>query len=403
MSIGLSALIPLFTAIGALIMNTLVPAFVRLFAVMLANPIIAITTGLALLTAGIYAYVTSSDEAAKAAQRLKSEEEKLNSKLQEKKELLDSIALKEKKGVEHAVELKKQETAIQERLNNAKSKQEENLIKAQIKLERLKRKLDEIGNRSYSKIVDGVIIPLTQQEIQKKVDAASNSILKQSKIVSKLQDKFSSFSTEKITSEIDKTTQSIENFQSPIDETALVWDMLAHSMSNAEDQFEGIVFWQTELTDNQKLLNAGALMFGNVLTSSLDSAINSQEKFFDVFIKNIKKAITSLLIQLAVLSLIKVMMGDGSAAFTLAGLKGSLGEIMNVKLAEGGLVTGPTTALIGEGVGTNAGNPEVVAPLDKLKSMMGGGSQHIEVTGKLVGNDIYLSNSKTGTNRERSV
>ena len=403
MSIGLSALIPLFTAIGALIMNTLVPAFVRLFAVMLANPIIAITTGLALLTAGIYAYVTSSDEAAKAAQRLKSEEEKLNSKLQEKKELLDSIALKEKKGVEHAVELKKQETAIQERLNNAKSKQEENLIKAQIKLERLKRKLDEIGNRSYSKIVDGVIIPLTQQEIQKKVDAASNSILKQSKIVSKLQDKFSSFSTEKITSEIDKTTQSIENFQSPIDETALVWDMLAHSMSNAEDQFKGIVFWQTEISDSQKLLNAGIGMFGDVLTSSLDSALNSQENFFDVFIKNIKKAITSLLIQLAVLSLIKVMMGDGSAAFTLAGLKGSLGEIMNVKLAEGGLVTGPTTALIGEGVGTNAGNPEVVAPLDKLKSMMGGGSQHIEVTGKLVGNDIYLSNSKTGTNRERSV
>ena len=42
-------------------------------------------------------------------------------------------------------------------------------------------------------------------------------------------------------------------------------------------------------------------MFGDVLTSSLDSAINSQEKFFDVFIKNIKKAITSLLIQLAVI------------------------------------------------------------------------------------------------------
>ena len=410
LSIGISALIPLFTAIGALIMNTLVPAFVRLFAVMLANPIIAVTTGLALLTAGIYAYVTSSDEAAKAAQRLKSEEEKLNSKLQEKKELLDSIALKEKKGVEHAVELKKQETAIQERLNNAKSKQEENLIKAQIKLERLKRKLDEIGNRSYSKIVDGLVIPLTQQEIQKKIDAASNSILKQSKLVSKLQDKFTKFSSKKITSEIEETTKSFEKYSDATD--PLIKKMKEYSEiskklwsdGGIQEGPENLLNWTEKLTDAQALANAGYRMFGDVLTSSLDSAINSQEKFFDVFIKNIKKAITGLLIQLAVLTLIKVLMGDGSAAFTLAGLKGSLGEIMNVKLAEGGLVTGPTTALIGEGVGTNAGNPEVVAPLDKLKSMMGGGNNsNITVTGKLIGSDIFLSNQNASNNRLRTT
>ena len=71
--------------------------------------------------------------------------------------------------------------------------------------------------------------------------------------------------------------------------------------------------------------------------------------------------------------------------------------------AEGGLVTGPTTALIGEGVGTNAGNPEVVAPLDKLKSMMGGGNNNIVVTGKLIGNDIYLANQNAGINRKRTV
>ena len=204
--------------------------------------------------------------------------------------------------------------------------------------------------------------------------------------------------------EVEETTKSFKDFQSSISETAIVWDTYANSMSNAEDQFEGIVFWQSQLTDNQKLLNAGIGMFGDVLTSSLDSALNSQESFFAVFIENIKKAIKSLLIQLAVMSLINMMMGGGAAAFSMASMKTNLGSLMGVPaFAEGGLVTGPTTALIGEGPGTNAGNPEVVAPLDKLKSMMGGGSQHIEVTGKLVGNDIYLSNSKTGTNRERSV
>jgi len=71
--------------------------------------------------------------------------------------------------------------------------------------------------------------------------------------------------------------------------------------------------------------------------------------------------------------------------------------------ADGGLVTGPTTALIGEGSGTSMANPEVVAPLDKLKSMIGGGGQNITVQGRLVGNDIYLSNERTKFNRNRTV
>ena len=64
---------------------------------------------------------------------------------------------------------------------------------------------------------------------------------------------------------------------------------------------------------------------------------------------------------------------------------------------------GPTTALIGEGVGTSASNPEVVAPLDKLKQYMGGGNQNIIVEGVLKGNDIYLSNRNTSINRFRTT
>ena len=109
------------------------------------------------------------------------------------------------------------------------------------------------------------------------------------------------------------------------------------------------------------------------------------------------------------MTLIKALMpgslgGLGKAAFSIANVTKSLGSIMNVEgFATGGLVTGPTTALIGEGIGTTAANPEVVAPLDKLKSMMGGQEQNITVTGKLVGNDIFLSNAKTGFNRLRTV
>ena len=153
-----------------------------------------------------------------------------------------------------------------------------------------------------------------------------------------------------------------------------------------------------QLEETQKLLNAGTEMFGEILVNSLNSALDSQESFFKVFVDNVKRAIRQLLIQLAVMTLIQALMGGGKAAFTMANMKGNLASIMNVQLAEGGIVTSPTAALIGEA------GPEAVIPLDKLNGMMESGSSNkIEVVGRLVGNDIYLSNAKTRTNRFRTV
>jgi len=67
-------------------------------------------------------------------------------------------------------------------------------------------------------------------------------------------------------------------------------------------------------------------------------------------------------------------------------------------LAEGGIVTGPTLALIGEGR-----ESEAVIPLSKLSAMMdgGGGSQRVEVVGRISGSDILLSNERAARNRTR--
>tara|TARA_R110001583_G_scaffold103161_3_gene250175 strand:+ start:2596 stop:4920 length:2325 start_codon:yes stop_codon:yes gene_type:complete len=173
--------------------------------------------------------------------------------------------------------------------------------------------------------------------------------------------------------------------------------------SSVEDQFKGLVVWTKELTTSQKLLNASMGMFGDIVTSSLTEALNSGDNFFQVFLDGIKKAIRALLIQLAVMTAIQMLMGKVPVGGLKAALTSNLGEIMNVQLAEGGIVTGPTTALIGEGAGTSISNPEVVAPLDKLKQYMGGGSQNVVVTGKIVGNDIWLSNEKTQFNRQRTT
>lgn len=62
--------------------------------------------------------------------------------------------------------------------------------------------------------------------------------------------------------------------------------------------------------------------------------------------------------------------------------------------AEGGLVSGATLGLIGEGPGTSISNPEVIAPLDKLKNMIGGQSQRVIVEGVISGEDIFLTNER---------
>lgn len=71
-------------------------------------------------------------------------------------------------------------------------------------------------------------------------------------------------------------------------------------------------------------------------------------------------------------------------------------KLTNVKLADGGIVSGPTRALIGEA------GPEAVIPLHKLDSMIGG-NQNIFVTGVLSGENIYLQQQRTSARRSRFV
>jgi len=67
-------------------------------------------------------------------------------------------------------------------------------------------------------------------------------------------------------------------------------------------------------------------------------------------------------------------------------------------LAKGGLAFGPTMAMVGDN--RNAGvDPEVIAPLSKLQSMMGG--QAVQVTGKISGRDILLTSERNAIDRNR--
>jgi tape measure domain-containing protein len=89
----------------------------------------------------------------------------------------------------------------------------------------------------------------------------------------------------------------------------------------------------------------------------------------------------------------------------VAALAGSLGKnlIMKIgapKLAEGGLATGPTMALVGDNRNARV-DPEVIAPLSKLKSMMGDMGMGGVLETRISGNDliILLNRSQKGLSR----
>jgi hypothetical protein len=70
------------------------------------------------------------------------------------------------------------------------------------------------------------------------------------------------------------------------------------------------------------------------------------------------------------------------------------------KMANGGIVSGPTLGLMGEYPGASS-NPEVVAPLDKLKSLIGGsGGGTLEA--RISGNDLLILMNKAARNNNNT-
>lgn len=88
--------------------------------------------------------------------------------------------------------------------------------------------------------------------------------------------------------------------------------------------------------------------------------------------------------------------GFGIAAGFAASAKAIVTAMGATPFAKGGVVSGPTLAMIGEYAGAR-NNPEVVAPLDKLSSMIGGvGNAPIYVEHRIHGSelDVIVTNSR---------
>ena len=172
---------------------------------------------------------------------------------------------------------------------------------------------------------------------------------------------------------------------------------------------------QERIQNGTNLLKQAAFAAQNIgaafsITSQLTEAAfaNIKDKsqgFHEVVAKMLEDLLKKAIALAAAFGAISLLTGGGAGAGAkaLGGFKGFMMQGLGFggvpQMAEGGLFTGASLAMVGEGPGTSSINPEVVAPLNKLRDMMGGGN--ITVSGMIRGQDILISNERSLLDRNR--
>tara|TARA_R100000458_G_scaffold45780_3_gene44114 strand:+ start:529 stop:3024 length:2496 start_codon:yes stop_codon:yes gene_type:complete len=197
--------------------------------------------------------------------------------------------------------------------------------------------------------------------------------------------------------EIDAVAEQVENATARMD-------------SSLEKTSEGLENFATTIEDSlsagaaSMLSNIGQMIGGaqmgaqGILAPLADMAIRLGELAigYGVAVKGIKEALKSLNAAAAIMAGI-ALVALGTA---LRGAMSSIaeGEHNMPELHSGGLAFGPTTALVGDNKNARI-DPEVIAPLSKLRDMLGGGSTN--VYGRISGDDIVISNDRATRDRNR--
>ena len=202
-------------------------------------------------------------------------------------------------------------------------------------------------------------------------------------------------------------------------------DLLAIKLDTASASNQRLKETSEEVKNSFVSTEAQMMSFGNTITSALIAATDAFSNLAVQGETDMKKLgsaaiqaarqIVSAYIKEGVAGIVKNILAGptgkalGPFAIAVAGAAGAgasvlfntlLNKVSAPKLAKGGLATGPTMALVGDNRNARV-DPEVIAPLSKLKSMMGdmgiGGSLETRISG----NDliILLNRSQKGLSR----
>ena len=171
-----------------------------------------------------------------------------------------------------------------------------------------------------------------------------------------------------------------------------------HANHKLKGSLQEVAAAQEMAADRSQELSSVFGFMQNTVSVAFD-AIREGSGAFHTYMKDLLLDLLKKAIALASAFAAMSILFPGSKAVAGGFGKFMAGGMGIPQMADGGLFTGASLAMVGEGPGTSAINPEVVAPLDKLQQMMGGGN--VTVTGRLDGRDILISSERAGFDRNR--
>ncbi len=244
---------------------------------------------------------------------------------------------------------------------------------------------------AYFAVLDDVSEELDEQEKNlkdstKEVDANKDAVDKLTKAISNLNIETGKGKTIKVA----KTFEEIES----------ALDALDLEEIGEEEELEEMGFDTAKVVENLNTMQNAIMQTANVFSSSFNSMkVTAETTFADIgkaalnSARDVIKAAIGQAIATQIAKIIATIPFPFNVAIA-AGAGTAVGALFDKAIpafANGGIVSGPTLGLMGEYAGANT-NPEVIAPLNKLKDMIGG--QVVQVQGMISGEDIYLSNDR---------
>jgi hypothetical protein len=166
---------------------------------------------------------------------------------------------------------------------------------------------------------------------------------------------------------------------------------------------------QTQMAYETALVaqNMGAALFvGDMFAQTISQLGEGGKAIFQGIMDSLKALIIRFVAAIAAALTLNILTGGAvMAAGKAAGAKTGFGALLKggalkgigglTPFAAGGIVSGPTAALVGEYTGAKT-NPEVIAPLSKLQNMMGG-----NVTFTISGDNLVGTLNRATKTRQR--
>jgi hypothetical protein len=184
-------------------------------------------------------------------------------------------------------------------------------------------------------------------------------------------------------------------------------------------QLDAFIAKQEKLKEVSQIVGQQVSGAFDQMAGSLVDSLGLADTGFQGFVKGLMGTVAKLLAMYLSQSVASAIAGASAAGAatgpasiftTPAFIATAVGGVMSAfaaipKFAQGGIVSAPTLAMVGDNVGAGNGNPEVIAPLDKLQGMMASNpsNQNVNVGGsfKVQGQDLVVALQRANKNRDR--